>query len=162
MNFTGQRYWLVGASEGLGRALAHKMSAAGVELVISARSETRLLELADELPNKAQVTALDLSDGVSVAKAGADLGRLDGVVFVAGVYWPMSANQWDGANAVAMAEINFTGAFRVLDQVMPQFLERDSGHIVITGSLSGFRGLPGAIGYGASKAGVMSLSLIHI
>jgi short-subunit dehydrogenase len=158
MNFTGQRYWLVGASEGLGRALAHKMSAAGAELVISARSETRLLELADELPNKAQVIALDLSDGVSVAKAGADLGRLDGVVFVAGVYWPMSANQWDGANAVAMAEINFTGAFRVLEQVMPQFLERDSGHIVITGSLSGFRGLPGAIGYGASKAGVMSLA----
>ena len=50
------------------------------------------------------------------------------------------------------------GAFRVLNQVMPQFLQRDVGHIVITGSLSGFRGLPGAIGYGASKAGVMALA----
>ena len=158
MNFIGKRYWLVGASEGLGRALAHKMSAAGAELVISARSETRLKALAAKLPNKVKVVALDISDGESVVIAGAGLGRLDGVVFLASVYWPMPANQWDGANAIAMAEINFTGLFRVLDQVMAQFLERDAGHIVITGSLTGFRGLPGAIGYGASKAGVMSLA----
>ena len=118
MNFVGKRYWLVGASEGLGRALAHKMSAAGAELVISARSETRLRALAAELPNKVQVAALDISDGASVVKAGAGLGRLDGIVFLASVYWPMPANQWDGANAIAMAEINFTGLFRVLDQVM--------------------------------------------
>ena len=158
MSFVGKRYWLVGASEGLGRALAHKMSAAGAELVISARSESRLKELADELSNKVQVMPLDLADGASVARVGADLGRVDGIVFLASVYWPMHASQWNGANAIAMAEINFTGLFRVLDQVMEQFLERDAGHIVITGSLSGTRGFPGAIGYGASKAGIMSLA----
>ena len=158
MSFVGKRYWLVGASEGLGRALAHKMSAAGAELVISARSESRLKELADELSNKVQVMPLDLADGASVARVGADLGRVDGIVFLASVYWPMHASQWNGANAIAMAEINFTGLFRVLDQVMGQFVERDAGHIVITGSLSGVRGFPGAIGYVASKAGIMSLA----
>ena len=158
MSFDGKRYWLVGASEGLGRALAQKMSAAGAELVLSARSEGRLQSLADDLPGKTQVLPLDLADDASVKQAGAALGRVDGVVFLAGVYWPMSAREWDGSSALAMADINFIGAFRVLNQVMPQFLDRDSGHIVITGSLSGFRGLPGAIGYGASKAGVMALS----
>ena len=158
MSFVGKRYWLVGASEGLGRALAHKMSAAGAELVISARSERRLKELADELSNNVQVMPLDLADGASVARVGADLGRVDGIVFLASVYWPMHASQWNGANAIAMAEINFTGLFRVLDQVMDQFVERDAGHIVITGSLTGVRGFPGAIGYGASKAGIMSLA----
>ena len=158
MSFVGKRYWLVGASEGLGRALAHKMSAAGAELVISARSESRLKQLADELSNKVQVMPLDLADGASVARVGADLGRVDGIVFLASVYWPMHASQWNGANAIAMAEINFTGLFRVLDQVMDQFVERDAGHIVITGSLSGVRGFPGAIGYVASKAGIMSLA----
>ena len=158
MSFVGKRYWLVGASEGLGRALAHKMSAAGAELVISARSESRLKQLADELSNKVQVMPLDLADGASVARVGADLGRVDGIVFLASVYWPMHASQWNGANAIAMAEINFTGLFRVLDQVMGQFVERDAGHIVITGSLSGVRGFPGAIGYVASKAGIMSLA----
>lgn len=158
MSFVGKRYWLVGASEGLGRALAHKMSAAGAELVISARSERRLKELADGLSNNVQVMPLDLADGASVARVGADLGRVDGIVFLASVYWPMHASQWNGANAIAMAEINFTGLFRVLDQVMDQFVERDAGHIVITGSLTGVRGFPGAIGYGASKAGIMSLA----
>jgi short-subunit dehydrogenase len=86
------------------------------------------------------------------------LGHVDGLVFLAGAYWPMSALNWDGAAALVMADINFTGAFRVLNQVMPQFLQWDAGHIVITGSLSGFRGLPGSIGYGASKAGVMALA----
>jgi short-subunit dehydrogenase len=158
MRFDGKRYWLVGASEGLGRALAIKLSAAGAELVLSARAEGRLHSLADDLPGKAQVLQLDLADEASVAQAGAALGRVDGVVFLAGVYWPMSAQEWDGPSVLAMADINFVGAFRVLNQVMPQFLERGVGHIVITGSLSGFRGLPGAIGYGASKAGVMALA----
>ena len=158
MKFNGKRYWLVGASEGLGRALAHKMSTAGAELVISARSEERLNELAKKISKKVQVMPLDLADGASVARVGAELGRVDGVIFLASVYWPMPASQWNGANAIAMAEINFTGLFRVLDQVMDQFLERDAGHIVITGSLSGTRGFPGAIGYGASKAGIMSLA----
>ena len=46
----GMRYWLVGASEGLGRSLAHKLSSMGVELALSARKVDRLQDLADELP----------------------------------------------------------------------------------------------------------------
>ncbi len=157
-DWQGKRYWLVGASEGLGRALAHVMSRAGVELVVSARSQDRLDALVAELPGKAQALALDIADSASVRAAAQELGEIDGVVFLAGVYWPMKATEWDAEKAEAMADINFTGAFRVLGQVVPGFVARDAGHVVITGSLSGFRGLPGAIGYGASKAGVMYLA----
>jgi short-subunit dehydrogenase len=158
MNFEGKKYWLVGASEGLGRALALKMSQAGAELILSARNSQRLVELSADLPGPSQVLAMDISDTDSVARAGGELRDIDGVVFLAGVYWPMPAKDWNGADALAMANINFTGAFRVLDQVMEQFLSVDKGHIVITGSLSGFRGLPRSIGYSASKAGVMALA----
>ena len=158
MNFEGKKYWLVGASEGLGRALALRMSQAGAELILSARNSQRLVELSADLPGPSQVLAMDISDTDSVARAGGELGDIDGVVFLAGVYWPMPAKDWNGADALAMANINFTGAFRVLDQVMEQFLSVDKGHIVITGSLSGFRGLPRSIGYSASKAGVMALA----
>ncbi len=158
MSFSGKRYWIVGASEGLGRALCEKLSSAGADLVLSARSEDRLQDLADSLPGKADVLPLDISDTDTVDAAGRRLGRVDGVVFLAGVYWPMPATEWDAKSALAMADINFTGAFRVLNQVMPDFVERDAGHVVITGSLSGFRGLPRAIGYSASKAGVMALA----
>ena len=57
-----------------------------------------------------------------------------------------------------MLDVNLTGAARVLGHVLPPMIERNVGHIVLTGSLSGFRGLPGANGYGASKAGIMSLA----
>jgi NADP-dependent 3-hydroxy acid dehydrogenase YdfG len=157
-DFTGKRYWLVGASEGLGAALAHRLSAAGAQVILSARSRERLDEVAAALPGPAGVTPIDVRDDASVAAAVDEVGEVDGVVYLAGVYWPMSAPDWNHDHGVAMADVNFTGAFRVLGQVVPPMIERDAGHIVITGSLSGFRGLPGAVGYGASKAGVMSLA----
>lgn len=157
-DFKGKRYWLVGASEGLGRALALKLSQAGAEVILSARSTERLDALAAELPGPAQVVAMDIADRDSVAAAWGQLGQIDGMVFLAGVYWPQSAKAWNGPEVEAMFDINLTGAARVLAHVVPDFVARDAGHIVLTGSLSGFRGLPGAIGYAASKAGLYSLA----
>ncbi|MEM7296326.1 MAG: SDR family NAD(P)-dependent oxidoreductase [Pseudomonadota bacterium] len=154
----GKRYWLVGASEGLGRALAHKLSEAGVDVVVSARSQERLDALAAELPGPAQAVACDVASRESCVAAAEAAGDIDGIVFLAGLYWPMSTTDWDAEQAETMADINFTGAFRAIGAVMPQFLERGRGHVVITGSLSGFRGLPRALGYSASKAGVMALA----
>lgn len=158
MDWQGKRYWLIGASEGLGAALAHKLSRAGVEVIVSARNEDRLKALVAELPGKASFVPVDVGDRVSVEKAAAQVGQIDGMVYLAGVYWPMKAQDWNADQAEAMADINFTGAVRAVGAVIPQMVARDAGHIVITGSLSGFRGLPGAIGYAASKAGTMSLA----
>jgi NADP-dependent 3-hydroxy acid dehydrogenase YdfG len=159
--FAGQRWWLVGASEGLGRALAGAMSRAGATLVLSARDADRLATLAASLPGPAEALAMDVADAASVARAAdaawAD-GALDGVVYLAGVYWPQAAQDWDADRVETMIDINLVGAARVLGRIVPRFVERDRGHVAITGSLSGFRGLPGAIGYGASKAGLMALA----
>lgn len=154
----GKKYWLVGASDGLGAALAHRMSAAGAHVVVSARSEDKLREVVSNLPNEGSFQTVDVSDDASVVAAAEAIGQLDGVVFLAGVYWPFSAEEWDAEQANAMADINFTGLMRVMGRVVPQFVARDAGHVVVTGSLSGFRGLPGSIGYTASKAGTMSLA----
>ncbi|MEL6640016.1 MAG: SDR family NAD(P)-dependent oxidoreductase [Pseudomonadota bacterium] len=157
-SWQGKRYWLVGASEGLGRAVAHKMSAAGAEVIVSARSEERLKSLVEELPSKASYVTVDVADLAAVETAAAQIGPLDGVVYLAGVYWPMKASEWDNEKADMMGEINFLGASRVVGSVIGGMIERGSGHIVLTGSLSGFRGLPGAIGYASSKAGMMALA----
>ncbi|WP_299143582.1 SDR family oxidoreductase [uncultured Tateyamaria sp.] len=158
MDLAGKRYWLVGASDGLGKALAHHLSRMGVEVVVSARSEDKLTALVAELPGKASFQTIDISDDQSVRDAAAAVGDIDGLVLLAGVYWPFSAKAWDADQAVAMADINFTGFMRVLGQAVPKFVERDAGHIVVTSSLTGFRGLPGSIGYTASKAATMSLA----
>ncbi|MBK5927430.1 SDR family NAD(P)-dependent oxidoreductase [Rhodobaculum claviforme] len=157
-DWAGKRYWLVGASEGLGRALAHRMSRCGCSLVLSARSRERLQALADELPGLAEVVPMDVSDMASVRTAAETVGEIDGLVFLSGVYWPFPATEWDAEKAVAMIDVNFTGAARVLGTVVPGMVARGAGHVVLTGSLAGFRGLPGSIGYGSSKAGLMHLA----
>lgn len=157
-DFRGKRYWLVGASEGLGLALARLLSAAGAELILSARSADALQLAVASLPGKATSLVVDVGDSDSVAAAAAQLGDLDGLVFLAGVYWPMRAQEWDAKGAEAMANVNFTGCIRAVGAALPGMVARGRGHLVITGSLSGFRGLPGAIGYAASKAGTMVLA----
>lgn len=157
-DWQGKRYWLVGASEGLGEALARRMSAAGAELILSARNAERLEAVASSLPGPARAVAVDVADAASVREAAKAAGAVDGVVFLAGVYWPMPAQAWEPELVETMCDVNFTGCARVLGAVVPGMVARGRGHVVITGSLSGFRGLPGAIGYAASKAGVMALA----
>ena len=157
-DFHGKRYWLVGASEGLGRALAERLSAAGAEVILSARNADRLAEVAAALPGPSQVVPADVADGASVRAAAQAAGRIDGVVFLAGLYWPTTAQAWDAEAVETMCDVNFTGCARVIGAALPAMVAQGAGHVVITGSLSGFRGLPGAIGYGASKAGVMALA----
>ncbi len=157
-DWQGKRYWLVGASEGLGREVAFCLSRAEAEVIVSARSEDRLKELVEELPGKASYITVDVADRDAVEKAAAEAGELDGVVYLAGVYWPMKASEWDNEKADLMGEINYLGGSRVVGAVIGGMIERGHGHIVLTGSLSGFRGLPGAIGYSASKAGLMALA----
>ncbi|MDE4096979.1 SDR family NAD(P)-dependent oxidoreductase [Phaeobacter gallaeciensis] len=154
--FEGQTWWIVGASEGLGRALAKEMDGAGARLILSARNAGRLQHLCDGLSN-ARALPMDVTDPDDVIRAAADLGPVDGVVYCAGAYDPLSAQDWQPEAVETMCAVNFTGALRVLGQIVPQFCRRDSGHIVLIGSLAGFTGLPGAIGYGASKAALMHL-----
>lgn len=156
--WSGKRYWVVGASEGLGRSLAQIMSRAGVDVVLSARSEDKLHALAAELPGISSVVPVDISDRGSVEAAAAKAGPIDGIVFLAGVYTPLAAKDWDADKVEQMFDINLTGAARVIGQVINPMVAKDAGHIVLIGSLSAYRGLPGAIGYSASKAGLMALA----
>ena len=157
-DFRGMRYWLVGASEGLGLALARLLSEAGAEVILSARSEETLKAAAASLPGPATILPVDVGSSDSVTAAAAQLPNLDGMVFLAGVYWPVRAQDWDAKAAEAMANVNFTGCIRAVGAALPAMVAKGRGHLVITGSLSGFRGLPGAIGYAASKAGTMVLA----
>lgn len=157
-DWSGKRYWVIGASEGLGRSLAQIMSRSGVELVLSARSEDKLQALSAELPGVSSVVTVDISDRASVETAAEAVGEVDGIVFLAGAYTPMTAQEWDADKVEQMLDVNLTGAARIVGQVIKPMVARDAGHIVLIGSLSGYRGLPGAIGYSASKAGLMALA----
>ncbi|NOR31177.1 MAG: SDR family NAD(P)-dependent oxidoreductase [Sulfitobacter sp.] len=157
-SWQGKRYWLVGASAGLGAALAHKLSRAGAEVIVSARSEDKLAALVKALPGKARFEAIDVQDIDSVRTAARNVGDVDGIVYLAGAYWPFGAKEWEPDHATTMIDVNLTGLVRVMGETVPDMVKKDAGHIVITSSLTAFRGLPRSIGYTASKAGAMSLA----
>ncbi len=150
-------YWLIGASEGLGRSLAQQLDSAGARLVLSARNTQRLEQLCARL-SFARVLALDVTDSDAVRGCANRLRDVDGVIYMVGVYTPMRSADWDGPEACKMVDVNFLGAMRVMGELVPYFVERGYGDITLIGSLAAYRGLPGAIGYGASKAALMSLA----
>ena len=155
MTFADKTYWLIGASEGLGRALAEQLAGDGCRLILSARSKDRLRDM--NIPN-ASILAMDVTDQDSVDTALAQLPQIDGVIYCAGAYEPMRAQDWGRDSALKMMDVNVLGAMRVLPEVVKDFVARDSGHIVLIGSLAAYHGLPGAVGYSTSKGALMHLA----
>jgi short-subunit dehydrogenase len=146
--------WIIGASAGIGAELAAQLHAKGHKLLLSSRSLKGLEETNARCNGQATLLPLDVCD-----KAAFEALKLpflpDIVIYNAGTYTPMGAKDFNLEQAEAMLETNLTGAFRVAAHILPAFLTRNSGHIALVGSVAAYRGLPNAIGYGASKAGIL-------
>lgn len=157
MTFAGKTYWLIGASEGLGREIAGQLDREGARLILSSRNAERLESLALTLSN-ARAVPLDVTRADMVHEAAESIGHIDGLIYNAGAYEPMRATDWNAEAALTMVDVNFVGAMRVLGEVIPRFVECAQGDITLIGSLAGYRGLPAAVGYGAGKAALISLA----
>lgn len=163
MQYRGRYIWLIGASEGIGAALARKLSAEGAHLALSARREERLNAVANVLyGDEHLVLPCDVTDPASVQEAFDHIqnqwGRLDEVIYLAGLYTPASIDAYDAARAVQTIDVNLQGIYRVLGPVLPYFLEQRAGKLVLFGSVAGYGGLPKSCDYGPSKAAMNHLA----
>lgn len=154
----GQRVWVVGASSGIGAALATELARRGAQVAISARRADRLREVAR---GRMAAVPLDVTDGAAVA-AAADavrevLGGLDVVVWSAGHWQRSDARAWDAGAFTEHVRVNLLGLSAVLSAVLPAMVRAGSGHVVGIASVAGFRGLPGAEAYGSTKAAQITL-----
>lgn len=153
--------WIIGASSGIGKALAELLARNNWRVAISSRSAERLNAIAENDPN-IFAYPLDLTDkeSIELAKNGIlkDLGSIDTLFLNAGDYTPMPLDEFDPDLFDNLMAINFHGTVNGLNTLLPYMKERKSGEIYITGSLAGYRGLPKAAPYNASKAAVMSLA----
>lgn len=159
-NWHGRSVWLVGASSGIGEALAKRLSAQGAHVVVSARNAEALSALAATLTN-VQAHALDVLDMGSVQSAALAIEQaqgLDVVVYCAGHYLAQSATAFDLDQMQRHWNINVNGALQVLSAVLPQLLKQQHGHIALVASVAGYRGLPKALAYGPTKAALQNLA----
>jgi NAD(P)-dependent dehydrogenase (short-subunit alcohol dehydrogenase family) len=154
--------WITGAGKGIGRALALRLARQGWTIAASARTTEDLEDLAAEAPpGSIHVYRLDVTerDGAenTLARIEEDLGPLDLAVLNAGTHSPMTAEEFSVAKVRLLVEINLMGTVNCLAPAMARFLKRRSGQIAVVASLAGYRGLPTAAAYGASKAALINM-----
>jgi len=161
--FSGKKIWLVGASEGIGEAVARALAADGATVCVSARSKDKIEALVASLPGAGHLAlTLDVTKEETVRQVWQELSsRWNGVdiaLYNAGTYDPLSCKDFSLAKAEQMLDVNFRGALRMLDCIIPPMVAKKSGHIVLVASVAAYSGLPRALGYGASKAALLHLA----
>lgn len=153
--------WVTGAGTGIGRALALRLATDGWVVAISARTVSDLTTLAAELPGRIYAYPLDVTDADAVVRVTqsiiAERGSIELAVFNAGTYRRTSATAFDPTALATMVGLNIMGTVNCLSAVMPTMIARRGGHIAVVASASGYAGLPGASGYGATKAALINM-----
>lgn len=156
--------WITGASQGIGRALALRMAAAGINVAASARDAARLDDLCHEargLAGAIHSYPLDVTDGEQhrrvLEQLVAECGLPDLAILNAGTHATTPATAFRTEDVRRILELNLFGVANGLQALLPAMLERGHGRIAVVASLAGYRGLPTAAAYGASKAALINL-----
>ena len=153
---------VVGASSGIGQALARRLAAEGFDLGLVARRQDALEALAAELQRREGVVALAFIHDVRDTQDAPELlqticRQLDGLdlfVYSAGVMYPQDAAAYDTGQDLETLEVNLSGAVAWINPVAQRFERAGGGHIVGIVSVAGARGRRALPAYSASKAGL--------
>jgi len=155
------RVWVIGASTGIGAAVARALLARGARVAVSARSADKLAGVADG-STRALVLPLDFTQTPAVASAWdrirAAWGGADLVLIVAGTHEEIRAWELTEAKSRALLEVNLHGVIATTAAVVPGLLAQGRGALGIVSSVAGYSGLPKALVYGASKAALINFT----
>lgn len=156
--------WITGASSGIGYATAKEYVKRGHTVFATARSQDKLQALRQEcqgLPGHIEIAVGDVSDAAAVTEnyryMVEHLGMPDTVILNAGTHYPTPAETFSIEDHAKLMSINYIGTLNCLGTVLDDFKKRGKGQIAVVASLAGYRGLPKASAYGASKSALISL-----
>lgn len=149
---------IIGASHGIGKALAQEFFKEENNLFLAARDFEALAVLKTELQTNVEIFVLDAVDEKNTKDVLEKIPQIDLFIYAAGIYKPMPVEQFDLKEAKKINEVNFVGALNCLDVVIKKMLQQKSGHIALIASVAGYIGLPKSFAYGASKAALINLA----
>ena len=155
---------ITGASSGIGEALARQFAEKGFDLVITARRESNLQDLAEalEIENgiKVDIVACDLSttEGLDYLLGAIDPLSIDVLVNNAGVAYPGTFPEQNFEDISSLLSLNITALTRLIHAILPSMIERGAGRIMNVASVASFQPVPSMSVYAASKAFVLSLT----
>jgi len=156
MNRQFGRAVVIGASSGIGEAIARQLAREGADVALVARRPTELARVADALAGKGRAYVHDVTcyDEVPVLfeRVVGDLGGLDLIVYAAGIMPRVAEGEYDFAKDRAIMDVNVLGAMAWLDLAAAHFEAAGAGTIVAIGSIAGERGRRGNPAYCTSKA----------
>lgn len=146
---------ITGASSGIGRETARVLAQNGARVVLSARREERLKELAAELGERAAYLPSDvtrLEDMEALAALSRErFGRVDVLFANAGIMPGSGMSELKVSDWMAMVDINIKGVLNAMAAVLPEFTAQKRGHIAVTSSMAGTRSVPGNAVYCGTK-----------
>ena len=154
--------WVTGAGKGIGRALARRLSEEGWLVHACARTMTDLESLTAECPAGGVTPhVLDITDETATRAVLHAIQNQSGVpdlaVLNAGTHIPNTASELKIKPFRDLMETNYMGTVSGLVLVQEMMCAQGKGHIAVVSSLAGYRGLPGASAYGASKAALTNM-----
>ena len=156
-----KNFWFTGASSGIGKSLALKFAKEGWQVAASARRENLLKDLSNQNPN-IHSFPLDVKNEDKTKNIFQNIiekfKTIDISVFCTGIHDPDAEKELSSEKIREIMETNFFGTLNCVMAVNNYFREKKSGHISIVSSVAGYRGLPAASGYCASKSALTSLA----
>lgn len=153
--------WITGASAGIGKAVAERLADEGWTVWVTARSKEPLEAMAAARPGKIRPLPCDVTDRAAMAAAVETItaeGPLALAILNAGLYIPMRAQEFNAGDAAKTFDVNLNGVANGLDPVLKHMIARRDGHVALTASVAGYRGLPRASAYSATKAALIAMA----
>ena len=153
--------WITGASSGIGKAVAIKFAKNGWIVAASARRENLLNEL-KEINKNIHSFPLDVTD-INKCKLVSNniinqFKNIDICLFGTGMHDPKSEKKFNLEKVREIMEVNYFGTMNSINSIYDYFSEKKNGQISIISSVAGYRGLPAAGAYCASKAALTSFA----
>ena len=156
-----KKVWISGASGSIRKALAIKFAKEDWQVAVSARRKNLLENLNENNPN-IHAFPLDVTDSLNTKKVFNSIVEkfetIDLCVFCTGIHDPKSEKKITLEKTREIMEVNFFGTFNCIIAVEDHFKNKQNGHISIVSSVAGYRGLPAATAYCASKSALISLA----